>query len=177
MAIAARRLTHAGEGSWGSSRGIVHEDDINILGDQLVCKFPELVGVFGPAEFDSDVLALDITEAVQAGSQRFYASCCSSGRPEAQVANVRYLRWLLGASGDWRSEDAADEPDELPPPHSMTSSARASRDGGTVRPSDLAVLRFMTSSNLVGCSTGRSLGFAPLKILSTRTAARRYRSG
>jgi hypothetical protein len=36
-----------------------------------------------------------------------------------------------------------------------------------MRPSALAVLRLMMSSNLVGCSTGRSLGLAPLKILST----------
>jgi hypothetical protein len=28
-------------------------------------------------------------------------------------------------------------------------------------------LRLMTSSNLVGCSTGRSAGLAPLRILST----------
>ena len=34
-----------------------------------------------------------------------------------------------------------------------------------MRPSALAVLRLMTSSNLVGCSTGRSAGFAPLRIL------------
>jgi hypothetical protein len=31
----------------------------------------------------------------------------------------------------------------------------------------LGGLEVITSSNLVGCSTGRSLGFAPLKILST----------
>src|SRR2546426_3621074 len=37
----------------------------------------------------------------------------------------------------------------------MTSSARASSDGGIVSPSALAVLRLMTSSNLVGCSIGR----------------------
>ena len=36
-----------------------------------------------------------------------------------------------------------------------------------VRPSALAVLRLMINSNFVGCSTGRSLGFAPLRILST----------
>jgi hypothetical protein len=40
-------------------------------------------------------------------------------------------------------------------------------DGGIVRPSALAVFRLMTSSNLVGCSTGKSAGFAPFKILST----------
>src|SRR5258705_11453262 len=39
--------------------------------------------------------------------------------------------------------------------------------GGTVRPRALAVLRLITSSNLVGCSTGRSDGFAPRRILST----------
>jgi hypothetical protein len=36
----------------------------------------------------------------------------------------------------------------------MTSSARASSDGGIVSPRALAVLRLMTNSNLVGCSTG-----------------------
>ena len=56
---------------------------------------------------------------------------------------------------------------ELVPPHSITSSARASRNGGTVSPIVLAVLRLMTNSNFVGCSTGRSAGFSPLRILST----------
>src|SRR6516225_9527699 len=45
--------------------------------------------------------------------------------------------------------------------HSMTSSARTRIDGGTVRPSVLAVSRLMTSSKVVGCWTGRSAGFAP----------------
>src|ERR1700731_4639733 len=50
-------------------------------------------------------------------------------------------------------------------PHSITSSARARIDGGTVSPSALAVLRLTTSSNVVGCCTGRSAGLAPLRIL------------
>jgi hypothetical protein len=33
-------------------------------------------------------------------------------------------------------------------------------------------LRLITNSNLVGGSTGRSVGFAPLMILSTKNAAR-----
>jgi hypothetical protein len=48
--------------------------------------------------------------------------------------------------------------------YSITSSARASSEGGTVRPSALALLRLMASSNLVGNSTGRSLGFSPLRM-------------
>ena len=49
----------------------------------------------------------------------------------------------------------------------MTWSARSSTDCGIVRPSVLAVFRLMTNSNFVGCSTGRSAGLAPFKILST----------
>src|SRR6266487_3332080 len=51
--------------------------------------------------------------------------------------------------------------------HSITSSARSSSDFGIVRPSDLAVFRLTTSSHFVGCATGRSTGFNPLRILST----------
>ena len=51
--------------------------------------------------------------------------------------------------------------------YSITSSARASSDGATESPSDLATFMLITSSNLVGCSTGRSAGLAPLSILST----------
>jgi hypothetical protein len=60
--------------------------------------------------------------------------------------------------------------------YSITLSARASSMGGTVRPSALAVLRLRTSSNLVGCSTGKSAGLAPFNILSTNVAARRNKS-
>jgi hypothetical protein len=48
--------------------------------------------------------------------------------------------------------------------HSITSSARPRSEGGTVRPSALAVLRLTIRSNLVGCWIGRSAGFAPLRI-------------
>jgi hypothetical protein len=49
--------------------------------------------------------------------------------------------------------------------------------GGTSRPSVLAVLRLTTRSNLVGCSTGMSLGFVPCRILSTNSAVWRNRFG
>jgi hypothetical protein len=55
-------------------------------------------------------------------------------------------------------------------PYSITSSARASTDGGILRPSALAVVRLITSSNLVGCSTGMSAGLVPRSILSTKSA-------
>ena len=48
--------------------------------------------------------------------------------------------------------------------HSITSSALASSVVGMSRPSAFAVLRLMTSSNLVGCMTGKSAGLAPFKM-------------
>ncbi len=79
-------------------------------------------------------------------------------------------------------QDGQYEPDYYDPEHgivrysaseaySITWSARCGSDGGIVRPRALAVLRLITSSNLVGCSTGRSPSFAPFKILSTKCAA------
>jgi hypothetical protein len=101
-----------------------------------------------------------------------------SGRERAEKPDAvhpsRLLR--LGASG------AARRPRE-PSSHVrrsiywMSSSARARTAGGIVSPSILAVLRLITSSNLLGCSMGRSAGFAPLRILSTYVAARRNRWG
>src|SRR5262245_41750224 len=42
---------------------------------------------------------------------------------------------------------------------SVTSSARCRKNQGTSRPSALAVFTLITSSNLVGSSTGKSEGF------------------
>src|SRR4026209_474764 len=52
---------------------------------------------------------------------------------------------------DVRSASNSDQTADL---YSITSSARASNDVGSVMPSALAVVRLMTRSNLVGCSTG-----------------------
>jgi hypothetical protein len=55
----------------------------------------------------------------------------------------------------------------VPLPYSITSVARSRMDGGTARPSVLAVLRFTAISNLVGNCTGRSPGFSPRRMRST----------
>src|SRR5205085_5545896 len=61
--------------------------------------------------------------------------------------------------------------------HWMISSERPNSDCGIVRPKALALFKLMISSNFVGCSTGRSAGLAPLRILSTYVAERRNMSG
>src|SRR5262249_56045311 len=82
-------------------------------------------------------------------------------RTEVACSHVSGLftqsRWSAGPDG-------VHEPR---PHHSITSSARVSSIGDIWSPSALAVLRLMTSSNLVGCTTGRSAGLVPLRILST----------
>jgi len=50
----------------------------------------------------------------------------------------------------------------------MSSSARRSNAWGSVNPSALGVFRSITSSNLVGCKTGGSAGFAPLRMRRER---------
>jgi hypothetical protein len=59
------------------------------------------------------------------------------------------------ASGSWQA-------------YRITSSAWKRSVGGMVIPSAWAVFRLRTSSNFVGCSTGRSAGLAPFRILSTK---------
>src|SRR5262249_50284958 len=59
------------------------------------------------------------------------------------------------------------------PAHLMTSSARSSMGWGILISSAFAVFRLTTSSSLFGCSIGSSAGLAPLRILSTYSAARR----
>src|SRR4051794_30068923 len=84
------------------------------------------------------------------------------------------LRFDLVRGGEHHR--AADQRKDLPPPHSITSSARARSVGGIVRPKAAAVFRLIRNSNLVGCSTGKSAGFAPRMILSTNPAPRTFRS-
>src|SRR5262249_61377432 len=86
----------------------------------------------------------------------------------ADKSEPRHLRLLRARRQRPHHRRAAEQRDERAPlHHSITSSARASRLSGTVRPSALAALRLITSSYLVGCCTGRSAGLAPLWMGAT----------
>src|SRR5262245_14931297 len=82
--------------------------------------------------------------------------------------NTNSPRALLRARRQRPRRRAADQRDDLATAaHSITSSARTRNDSGIVSPIAFAVLLFTISSNLVACSTGRSAGLAPFRILST----------
>jgi hypothetical protein len=77
------------------------------------------------------------------------------------------LNHLLRPRNQRPPRRAAKPCDKIAPLHSITSSARARREGGTLSFSILAVSALMTSSNLLDCKTGRSVGLAPLRVWPT----------
>src|SRR6185369_10009668 len=85
-------------------------------------------------------------------------ACWSAGSDPFVHGPFCCLRNAAGAD-DRCTNCAAERHDQLPPPHSITSSARASSVGGTAMPKVLAVLRLTTNSYLVGACTGKSAGF------------------
>jgi hypothetical protein len=138
--------------------------------------------------FHSAGLARALDDMHDFHRQREIAAPILPGRREGErdysIARVasRGLRWRRRSSGaivsirlNVRFGSEADMCDatahvrfgpkaDIVPLYSITSSARPSNDRGTLSPRDFAVLRFMTSSSLVNCCTGRSAGFSPRRM-------------
>ena len=72
---------------------------------------------------------------------------------------------------------AADQRDELPPFHSITSSARPSSASGTVMPSDFAALRLTINSTFAACWDGEVSGLRALEYLGAIQADEAMRVG
>src|SRR5262245_48526797 len=114
-------------------------------------------------------------------SKRLHECCkaCLSFRIVREVhqhSDAAHALGLLRPRREWPCRHATEERDEIAPPHSITSSARASSVGGTSRPSAFAAVRLINSRSFVGNSIGRSPGLAPFIILSTNAAVRRQLS-
>jgi hypothetical protein len=128
-----------------------------------------------PANVDADVAALRPAKLLQPLSKcrelRLSHGIALGGvHQHADAPHApRLLRARRERPGDRR---AAEERDELAPPHSITSSARSRIDIGISTPSALAVLRLIANSKFEVCSTGRSAGCAPRRIFATYEAAR-----
>src|SRR6516164_8995708 len=154
--------------------GAIGEDHVGRERNQLGRDLATIVGAAGgPAVHHPHVAAIDpaqFLEPVQkSGETRKRFRIVRSDRH--QHPDTAHPALLRARSERPRRRRAAEKRDELPPSHSITSSARASRLGGTSRPSAFAVFRLITSSNLVGACTGRSVGFSPLRMRSTYAAA------
>ena len=71
-------------------------------------------------------------------------------RDRTEKPDHRHRRLLRARGERPRNRRAVAQRDEFAALHSITSSARASSVGDTVRPSALAALRFIASSNFIG---------------------------
>jgi hypothetical protein len=100
---------------------------------------------------DCDVVAFGKAEFFEPSPKSTQTPFHCIGRSALEANNRR-------ARSERPSNRTAEQREELPPPYSITSSARASSDVGTTMPSSLAVLPLITNSNFVGCNTGSSAG-------------------
>src|SRR5262249_12140965 len=157
----------------GGGQGHMGEEDIRLEADELCRQRGQasaLAELIPPV--DDEVLSFDVAKITKPLAKGLRRGRVGGGQVHDDTDARQLCRRLRFPERGRQYGDRASEK-RTPARHRMTSSARASTDGGMVRPSAFAVLRLITSSNFVGCSTGRSLGFAPLKILSTYVAARR----
>src|SRR5262249_46273132 len=122
-------------------------------------------------DVELNIATFDPTQFLQTLNEHRNAVLCHLivGIQRDEYTNAPHpLRLLCARRERPHSRRAAAQRAELAPPdHSITSSARNRIEVGISMPIALAVLRFTTNSNLLGCSIGRSAGFVPFAIRST----------
>src|SRR5438132_6046348 len=149
----------------------MRNDNRHLTAYRIGCEVGQSVDlVLRPAILDRHILALDVAGFTKVLAECGQISCTIGKRRTAEEPDHRHRRLLRARRERPRSRRAAEQCDELAPPHSITSSARASSVGGTSRPIAFAVLRLITNSNLVGPWTGSSPGFSPLRMRSAYDA-------
>src|SRR5262249_8976735 len=193
----ARRVGQYGRNHGLQAAGRARDDAQHLIGRCLplqrlgkvaprLGKVPPRLGEFTGARFEL-LFQLDrrigpvanVRSRLRSGRTKLAAACwaiCAFERQGHLVGTATGPP--SGRPGQGSSLAILTEPhDEFPAPHSIASSARASTVTGISRASAFAVLRLMISSNFVGCSIGRSAGFAPLITLTTNAVARLVKSG
>src|SRR6516164_4190779 len=133
------------------------------IGGQSRNTFDMTLGV---APLNENVAALLDSHVVESLRHSIAGISCGIGFEDADFWQLGCILLRARCERPCRCR-AAEQRDDGAAIHSMTSSARSRNDSGIAKPSALAVVRFTTRSNLVGCSTGMSAGFAPRRILST----------
>lgn len=168
-----RRGRSLGGAGVDGSRG---HHDVDLEPDQLLRQGGEPIEAsLGPAIFDRDVPAFDPAQIAEPLAEPV-EGIRPHRRTVPQEPDPVDPPGSLRPDGEGGRDEAAGHgrQERSARAHRITSSARISRDWGSVIPSAFIALRLITISNFVGCSTRRSPGLAPLRILSTYTAARRY---
>src|SRR5438067_5881830 len=133
----------------GGSRGGRRNDDAHLEPDHLFGqRVQPVVLTLGIPLIEQDVVANNPSRRAQSSPESVLQK--RNGGSRAEIPDARRLVGpTLRAPGGGERGSSAEKSEDVAPPHSMTSSARASSDGGKVRPRAFAVFRLMTSSNLV----------------------------
>src|SRR5262249_51166736 len=150
-------------------RGTASRDDHgNLLANQIGRQFRQTIVLpAGPAIHDPYVLTLDIAVLLQALAKSAQAVLEHLRRCGTEEPNDRHRPLLRPRRKRPSGRRAAKQRDELPPLHSITSSASRRNDSGIESPSALAVLRLTRRAKFVGCTTGKSAGFSPRRTRAT----------
>src|SRR5262249_60192636 len=123
-------------------------DNSHLALDQISRQFRQsVVLAFSRTVLNRDVLPLRITSFLQALTECTHQVHGAFNRRAPEEPNHRHRRLLRAPRERPCSRRAAEQRDEVAPPnHSITSSARARKDSGIVRPTAFAALTLTTSS-------------------------------
>src|SRR5262249_48805343 len=128
----------------------MRSDHRHLTAYQVSCEVGQpIILILRPAILDRYILAFDVPAFADALPECGHKTCSVGGRRAAEEPNYRQRRLLLCAHRERPRRRAADGGYECAPVHSITSSARARKDSGIVRPTAFAALTLTTSSNLV----------------------------
>src|SRR5262249_46486513 len=145
------------------------KNDVRRAGCQFRRVFPSLVDIAAaPAVIDPSIAPVDPAQLRQRlheyGELSLRSLIVSDARERADAPHALAL---LGARRERPRGRTAEQGDELPAFHSISSSASPANGSGTVSPRALAILRLMTRVYLSARWIGKSPGFAPLRMRST----------
>src|SRR5262249_31110301 len=144
-----------------------YHDDVRWKRDQFFRASPSLRGITArPSDFKPHIAAVNPIQLMQDFLEYRDTGLliCLACRTHEHADPPHLLALLRTRRERPCRRCAAHERNDLAPPHSITSSASNRIEFGTSMPRALAVCRLMRNSNLVDCRTGRSAGFAPLRI-------------
>jgi hypothetical protein len=118
------------------------KDDVDIRANQIGRELWQLVGPFGPSEFDDEIISFDVAQIAQARPKCLNAGRVTRNRKQAKKADPRNFTDLLCARRKRPGGcGSADKCDELPSPHGSPPSrdhtvphARQARSAGKGQP-------------------------------------------
>src|SRR5262249_2151604 len=140
-------------------RSRANYDHIDIRPDQLVGQSgKKLVSAFSEPPLNEKIPVLRVAQLTHTAQKCTVYRTFHFGwaRTAGKKPNAPNFTRLLRTRCERPCRRPAHKCNEIAPPHSITSSARAIRFGGNVRPIAPAALRLTDKVNLSGACTGRS---------------------